>query len=175
MSPTTGSSKNVSEKILQVLNSSLKSSNGQAIGCDGTNVIAGTENGVIIALERALSRPLQWIVCKLHGNELPLRYLMQKLDGKISGSTGFTGEIGKALKGCEKLAVNIHFTPIATEFINIDCSDLSTDQKYSLEIHRAVLQGMVDEIQDLSTILGDLQQRTDYYDIMWLKLTLLQI
>ena len=101
MSPKTGSSKNISKEILEVLNSSLKSSNGQAIGCDGTNVITGTKNGVIVALERALSRPLQWIVCQLHGNELPLRYLMQKLDGKTSGPTGFTEEIGKALKDCE--------------------------------------------------------------------------
>ena len=68
---------------------------------------------------------------------------MQKLDGKTSGPTGFTGEIGKALKNCEKLAVNIHFTPITTEFINIDCRDLSTNQKYLLEIHTAVSQRVV--------------------------------
>ena len=145
MSPKTGSSKNISEEILEVLNSILKSSNVRAIGCDGTNVNTGTKNGVIVALERALSRRLQWIVCQLHGNELPLRHLMQKLDGKTSGPTGFTEEIGKALKDFEKLAVNIHFTPITTEFTNIDCNDLSTDQKYLLEIHRAVSQGVVDD------------------------------
>ena len=70
---------------------------------------------------------------------------MQKLDSKTSGLTGFTGEIGKALKDCEKLAVNIHFTSITTEFININSSDSSTDQKYLLEIHRAVSKGVVDD------------------------------
>ena len=70
---------------------------------------------------------------------------MQKLDGITSEPTGFTGDIGKVLKDCEKLDVNIHFTPITIEFINIDCSDLRNDQKYLLEIHRAVLQGVVND------------------------------
>ena len=100
MSPKTGSSENISEENLEVLNYSLKSSNVRAIGCGGTNVNTGTINGVIVTLERALSRSLQWIVCQLQENELPLRHLMQKLDGKASGPAGFTGEIGKALKDC---------------------------------------------------------------------------
>ena len=145
MSPKTGSSKNISEEILKVLSSSLKTSNVRAVGCDKTNANTRTKNGVIVALERALSRPLQRIVCQLHGNELLLRHLMRKLDGKTSGATGFTAEIGKALKHCKKFAVNIHFTPVTTEFVNIDCNDLSTDQKYLLEIYRAVSQGAVDD------------------------------
>ena len=68
LSPKTGSSKNISEEIFEVLNSSLKSSNLRAIGRDETNVNTGTKNRVIVALARALSRPLQWIVCQLHGN-----------------------------------------------------------------------------------------------------------
>ena len=117
MSPTTGSSKNVSEEIVEVLNSSLISSNVQAIGCDRTNVNTGTKNGVVVALERALRRPLLWIVCQPRGNELPLWYLMQKRDNKTSGPTGFTGEIGKALKDFEKSAVNIRFTLITTDLL----------------------------------------------------------
>ena len=76
---------------------------------------------------------------------MPLHHLMQKLDGKTNRPAGFTGKIGKALKDCEKLPVNVHFNPIPTELITIDCDNLSTDQKYLLEIHRATSQGRVDD------------------------------
>ena len=70
---------------------------------------------------------------------------MQKLDGKTNGPASFTGKIGKALKDCEKLPVNVHFNPIPTKLITVDCQDLSTDQKYLLEIHRATSQGRLDD------------------------------
>lgn len=43
----------------------------QAIGCDGTNVNTGVIGGVIRCLEKHLDKPLQWLVCLLHNNELP--------------------------------------------------------------------------------------------------------
>ena len=70
---------------------------------------------------------------------------MQKFDGKTNGPAGFTGKLGKALKDCKKLPVNVHFNLIPTELITVDCDDLSTDQKYLLEIHRAASQGRVDD------------------------------
>ena len=48
------------------------------------------------------------------------------------------------MKDCEKLPVNVHFNPIPTKLITVDCDDLSTEQKYSLEIHRATSQERVD-------------------------------
>ena len=89
--------------------------------------------------------PRLHLCCQLHANELPLRHLMQKLDGKTNGPAGFTGKIGKTLKDCEKRPVNVHFNPIPTERINVGCDDLSTDQKYLLEIHTATSQGRVDD------------------------------
>ena len=145
VSPKTVSSKHISEEILELLTSDSNSSYLRAIGCDGTNVNTGTTNAVIVGLERAFKSPLQWIVCQLHTNELPLFHLMQKLDGKSNGPAGFTGKIGKALKNCEKLPVNVHFNPISTELITVDCDDLSTDQKYLLEIQRATSKGQVDD------------------------------
>ena len=58
---------------------------GIAIGCDGTNVNSGVKGGVIRLLELELGRPLQWLICLLHANELPLRHLLQKLDGVTHG------------------------------------------------------------------------------------------
>jgi len=42
------------------------------MGCDGTNVNTGAVGGVIRLLEEHLNRPLQWLVCMMHANELPL-------------------------------------------------------------------------------------------------------
>ena len=171
VSPKTGSSKHISAEILELLTSDSNSSYLRAIGCDGTNVNNGTTNGVIVGLERALKSPLQWIVCQLQANELPLRHLMQKLNGKTNGPAGFTGKIGKALKDCEKLPVNVHFNPIPTELITVDCDDLSTTKNICLkytELHRKggwMIQSL-DVTQELLTILGGLQQQTEYYDFM---------
>ena len=59
VSPKTGSSKHISDEILELLTSDSNSSYLQAIECDGTNVNTGTTNGVIVGLERALKNPLQ--------------------------------------------------------------------------------------------------------------------
>ena len=91
VSPKTGSSKHISEEILELLTSDSNSSYLRAIGCDGTNVNTGITNGVIVGLERALKSPLQWIVCQLNANELPIRHLNQKLDCKTNGPAGFSG------------------------------------------------------------------------------------
>ena len=79
-----------------------------------------------------------------HGNELSLRHLFQHLDGKASSPHGFSGSIGKQLEACEHLPT-IHFErldgnlPAMTEET---VNDLSTDQKYLLEICQAVCSGV---------------------------------
>ena len=44
-----------------------------------------------------LGRKLHWAICLAHTNELPLRHLIEQLDGKTSSKDGFTGPIGKLL------------------------------------------------------------------------------
>ena len=51
------------------------------IGCDGTAVNTEVEKGVIRMLETSLQRPLQWLVCQLLTNELPLRYFFLHVVG----------------------------------------------------------------------------------------------
>ena len=53
-----------------------------AIGCDGTSVNTGFNGGVIRLIEEKLNKPLHWFIFQLHANELPLRHVVQKLDGK---------------------------------------------------------------------------------------------
>ena len=90
----------------------------EAIGCDGTVINTGHKNGVIARVEQVLGRPVQWLVCQLHANEIPLRHLIMALDGKSTGPSSFTGPIGKALSGCDKLPITeFESIPIARKSI----------------------------------------------------------
>ncbi|CAH1968197.1 unnamed protein product [Acanthoscelides obtectus] len=109
-----------------------------AIGCDGTNVNTGKNGGIIRLFERKLQKPLQWIVCLLHMNELPLRHLFLHLDGCTSGPKSFSGPLGKALETCEQLPIR-KFQPIEGEMLPEMAKDLSTDQQYLHNIVTAVL------------------------------------
>ena len=48
------------------------------VGLDGTVVITGKSKGFIASLETLIRRLLQWVICLLHLNELPLRHVFQK-------------------------------------------------------------------------------------------------
>ena len=71
------------------------------VGTDGTASLTGKYNGCISGLKELLNKPLQWIVCLLHTNELPLQLVFGVLDGSISGPVTFAGPIGKKLHGPE--------------------------------------------------------------------------
>ena len=69
------------------------------VGSDGTTVMTGKSKGFIASLETLIKRPLQWVICLLHLNELPLRHVFQNLDGVTSGPHSFSGPIGRQLNG----------------------------------------------------------------------------
>ncbi|CAG4974445.1 unnamed protein product [Parnassius apollo] len=104
-----------------------------AIGCEGTAVDTDNNAGIICLLEKKFHRPLQWLVCLLHTNELPVRHLFEHLDGKTTGPRSFTGVIGKALKGCENLSV-VQFTPIACKLPDISVQISFTCMKYVTQL-----------------------------------------
>ncbi|GBN70943.1 hypothetical protein AVEN_82079-1, partial [Araneus ventricosus] len=76
------------------------------VGCDRTSVNTGVKGFIIRNMEVILNRPLQWFVCQLHANELPLRHLFAHVDGTTNRSRSLTGEIRKLLAGCENLPVD---------------------------------------------------------------------
>lgn len=78
-----------------------------AIGADGTPTNTGNKNGIISRLEKELKRPLQWLICLFHFNELPFRTLFIKLDGPSQSPNLFSGNIGKVLHTVETVQVNI--------------------------------------------------------------------
>jgi hypothetical protein len=134
VTPISGKSTDIANSILTTIREIGSTDTIRAIGCDSTNTNTGCKAGVIRKLEIAFGHPVNWFICMLHVNELPLRHLFLHLDGRTSGATSFTGPIGKDLQHCEQKAT--------VKFEKIDCgsnmpvlddnvlSDLSCDQKY---------------------------------------------
>lgn len=145
ITPTTGTSKMIVKEITQYfLNQNLCLSDLLAIGCDGTNVNVGKYGGIIRLLEKQLNKPLQWIVCLLHMNELPFRHLFAHIDGATSGPNTFSGKIGKELENCEMKPV-IQYQAIPSELPHVTAQDLSTDQSYLHSITSAISTGVFPE------------------------------
>ncbi|KAK0042646.1 hypothetical protein Bpfe_027944 [Biomphalaria pfeifferi] len=143
ITPTAGSSKVIAAELIAYLSKKNVDLGGiKAVGCDGTVANTGNRGGIIRLLEVALDKPLQWFVCQLHANELPLRHLFEHLDGPTNGPKGFSSPIGKSLVDCEKLSV-VKYTPINCVLPSgLNSDNLSTDQKYLFDLCTAVSVGV---------------------------------
>ena len=117
-----------------------------AIGCDSTIVNTGSAGGVMHYLEVKLQRKVNWLVCALHTNKLPLKHLITALDGKTISGNKWTGPIGKLLNSATDLTINPTFptiivgdppTPLTPGVIE----DLSADQYYAYNIVQAIRSG----------------------------------
>jgi len=128
-----GTGKSIGNEIRNLINDLEQSSQIVALGSDSTAVNTGKYSGAICTVEKELQKPLHWIICYLHLNELPLRHLCQKLIGESDGPGLMKGEIGKALICCEKVPLASNgFKPIpkVTEMPIVDPEVLSHDQLY---------------------------------------------
>ena len=67
------------------------------IASDSTNSSTGYKGGAFHFLEEYLEKRLLLIVCQLNVNELKLRRLTTKRDGKTNSKDGCKGELGKLL------------------------------------------------------------------------------
>lgn len=95
---------------------------------------------MIRLFELHVRRPLQWLICQLHANELPLRHLIRHLDGNTTGPFTYCGPIGKLLDLSEQLPI-VKFRKIAVDLPTLDVDKLSTDQKYLYQICQAISSG----------------------------------
>lgn len=139
--PDVGTAKGIETAITGfLLHKEVSQDRIMAIGCDGTNVNTGKYAGIIRLLEKRLQKPLQWIICLLHMNELPLRHLFLHLDGCTSGPKSYIGPLGKSLETCEKLPVK-KFERIEGQMLPKMAKDLSSDQHYLYKIVSAVVSG----------------------------------
>src|SRR6218665_1322279 len=79
--PSTGSAKSIKQSIIAFLKDNEVDRKAiVAVGCNGTNVNTGRIGDIIRLLELEFIKPLQWFVCQLNENELPLRHLLDYLD-----------------------------------------------------------------------------------------------
>lgn len=117
-----------------------------AIGCDGTVVNTGHKAGVIRLYELKVKHPIQWIICQLHFNELPLRALFLQIDGPTTGPGAFSGDLGKSLNASVALPI-VKFKRIPVDLLvlkhGFTSSMLSTDQQYLYDISSAISNGVV--------------------------------
>ncbi|CAD6208877.1 GSCOCG00010699001-RA-CDS, partial [Cotesia congregata] len=58
-------------------------------GCDGTAVNTGWKGGIVRRLGEKFNRPLQWVICLLHLNELPFKNLFQFIDDTTTGPNSY--------------------------------------------------------------------------------------
>jgi len=142
--PESGAAVKIKDSILDCMTKmSIDIRSIRAIGCDGTPTNTGSKGGVIVLMEKECGRPLQWLVCLLHANELPLRHLFQHLDGMTTGPHGFSGPIGKQLQNCQSLNP-VRFERIegnVQELLTEVKKDLSADQKFLHDMCQTVAMG----------------------------------
>ena len=101
-----------------------------AVGEDGTNLNTGYRAGIITYLENILIKPLQWYICLLHFNELPLKHFIRALYGVATGPKSFCGSITNDLQNFDDLPVLDQYETIESDFPEVDRNLLSSDQKY---------------------------------------------
>ena len=110
--------------------------------------MTGKHHGSIATLEELLQRPLQWAICLLHTNQLPLRHVFKHLDGVSASPDSFSGPIGKELNGLVSDWKVVNFRPLSSiEFPYLPqevIQNLSSDQFYAYQICRAVISGKIE-------------------------------
>ena len=148
VSPPDGKERSIAQTIFDKIKDTSLQDNLAAVGSDGTAVMTGAHNGAIRNLEELCKKSVQWSICLLHCNELPLRHLFQTLDGTTSSPDSFSGPVGKSLKGCvsewgiaEFVAISSPDLPILSEDL---VDSLSSDQYYAYKICRAITKGYVE-------------------------------
>lgn len=119
-----------------------------AVGCDGAPVNTGVEHGVIRRFEEYLGRSLQWMICLLHLNELLFHRLFRLLDKSSCSPHAYSSELGNQLLICEQFRP-VKFKRIKLDFnrlpANIEHWNLTNDQKYLLDLARAVDAGHLND------------------------------
>lgn len=116
----------------------------RALVCDGAAVNTDKNNGVIQKIELHLQRPLQWLICLMHANKLPLRKLMEVVDGKTTGPKTSGGHIAGMLEFDPQEKPIVEFSAVSGCVVEVEdtvMNDLSTDQLYLLRICLLIQRG----------------------------------
>ena len=85
VSPGNGKGSTIAQKLFNSIRGTELEDRLAIVGTNGTACMTGKHNGCIRHLEELVHRPLQWNVCLLHTNKLPLKHIFATLDGSTSG------------------------------------------------------------------------------------------
>ena len=138
---------NISKVIISVIHSTLSTSKLEVVGCYGCPTNTGKHNGIIRRIELELCRPLQWSICILHMNELPLRALIVALDGPTKGPSSYSGKISSAIniQDTEFGALpieNFKIIPgLVNEIADYVLNEMNNDQQYLYKICLSIQNG----------------------------------
>ena len=119
----------------------------EALVQDNTGSNTGCEQGMHVLLEGRLGRKVHLLGCALHANELPLRAMITKLDGKSSSGNTLTGDLGSQLhKDLRQYEVqNFKAVPCSLPDMPEDVAkDLSQDQLLLRQYMEAVSVGKLE-------------------------------
>jgi hypothetical protein len=146
--PNSSRATDIAKEIISVITGTQSEESLLAVVCDGTVVNTGKHNGIIRQIEQSVRRPVQWLICLLHTNELPFRKYVSVVDGGCTtGPSTSTGEVTNALVFDPEDLPLAEFLPIPGKVLDVPDSikdDLSSDQKYLLQACLAVQGGIVD-------------------------------
>jgi len=95
VSPQDGRGITIANEVYDAIKGTELSDTLKVVGTDGTASMTGSKAGFIRCLEEKLWRPLQWVVCLLDCNKLPLRHVLLVLDGTTKSPDSFSGPVGK--------------------------------------------------------------------------------
>ena len=142
--------KEISDKLVEYLETIDQLDTINVIGADSTPTNTGHVGGIIARLEKARGRKVHWSVCLLHTNELPLRHLVEYLDGGTSGKETFKGQIGKTLANVQDWEWNYAFSPISQGpdlpfFPEKVFNNLSSDQRFLYLAGKSIRSGRLEE------------------------------
>ena len=147
LSPPNGKGRVLAKEIFDSISDTELCRNLMILGSDGTASMTGRFNDCIRAMEELVQKPLQWAICLLHTNELPL-HVFTKLDGTTKSPDSFSGPIGSKLDGSVSEWPVVQFkriiNPNFPELPQCIVDDLDTDQKYAYQMCTAIMIGSVE-------------------------------
>ena len=75
LSQENGTRRTIAKEVYMSIKKTKLADKIKIIGTDGTACMTGKFNGFIRSLEELVNKPLQWVICLLHANKLPLRHI----------------------------------------------------------------------------------------------------
>lgn len=146
ITPESSKANDVVNEILSCLTHTRSLESLSSVLCDGTVNNTGKYGGIIRKLEESLRRPIQWIICLLHTNELPFRkYISVVGGGQTTGPSSSTCPIMSDLSFDPMNLPISNFTPISGKVVGVTdeiMKNLSFEQLYLLKACLVIQNGL---------------------------------